>query len=212
MKFTLLLITLALLVMNAPAQPAKVDGKKNNVLGPADSSMIEKIKTPKGMLVISNEAGNYFSFEIKGKEISSLPGGLMRFSVDGKYLEMMQHDKTPFVKETDKISLTELEILELHRKWYSDQIEKTFGAKLQVETIPLKIMMEKDVLKWSFPMPPEAGYKHLKRQAYISIVKGDQILMLNSAWTTEIVEYKEISQLLWDTLTTLKVSDKPIRN
>ena len=36
--------------------------------------------------------------------------------------------------------------------------------------------------------------------------------MLNSAWTTEIVEYKEVSQLLWDTMRSLKLSEKPIGN
>jgi len=36
--------------------------------------------------------------------------------------------------------------------------------------------------------------------------------MPNSAWTTEIAEYMEVSQLLWDTMRSLKLSEKPIGN
>ena len=209
MKFLLLLTTIALFGICTLAQPATADANKIKVTAVADLPVFEKTKTAKGMLVVSNEPGNYFSMEIRGKKIGELPGGPLRFSVDGKYLEIMTHEKAPFVAAANKKDLTELEILEWHRQWYSDQIEKTFGVKLQVESVPLKLYGDKDVLKWSFPMPPEAGYKHLKRQVYISIVKGDRVLMLNSAWTTDVVELKEINQLLWDTMTTLKTSHNP---
>ena len=210
MKTLLLLIIFALLGVFAFAQPAVVDGDKIKVIAAVDAPVYEKIKTAKGLLVVSNEPGNFFSMEIRGKKIGSLPGAPLRFQVDGKYLEIMTHEKAPFVQAANKSDLTDLEILEWHRQWYSDQIEKTFGAKLQVESVPLKLFGNNDVLKWSFPMPPEAGYKHLKRQIYLSIVKGDRILLLNSAWTTDIVELKVINQLLWDTMRTLKFSDKPI--
>ena len=206
----LLLIIFAFFGITTFAQPKTVDSKKIMVTAPAESPVYEKIKTAKGMLVISNEPGNYFSIEIKGKNVSPLAGAPLRFQVDGKYLEITLHDKGPFVSAANKSSLTDLEMLEAHRRWYSEQIEKTFGVKLQVESSPLKLFGDKDVLAWSFPMPPEAGYRHLKRQVYRSFVKGDQILLLNSAWTDEIVELKVIHQLLSDTLRTLKVSDKPI--
>ena len=212
MKFILLVAAIALLGTNVFAQPATVEGNKIKVATAADAPPIEKLKTAKGLLVISNEPGNVFSFEIRGKKISSLPGGPLRFSVDGKYLELFQHDKAPFVAAANKKDLTELAVLEWHRQWYSDQIAKTFGVKLDIESIPLKIKGDKDVLKWSFPMPPEAGYKNLKRQAYLSIVHGDKILMFNSVWTTEVVEYKEISQLLWNTMTTLVDTNESISN
>jgi len=212
MKHLLLLLTVALLAVTTLAQPATNDSKTTKVTTAADRPVFEKIKTGKGMVVVSNEPGNSFSIEIKGKKVGTLPGGPLRFQVDGKYLEIMLQDKAPFITAANKSGLTDIEILEWHRQWYSDQIEKTFGAKLNVESLPLKLFGDKDVLKWSFPMPPEAGYKNLKRQAYLSIVKGDQILMLNSAWTTEIVEYKEVSQLLWDTMRSLKLSEKPIGN
>jgi hypothetical protein len=212
MKTLLLLFTFAFMGIGAFAQPATVDSKKIKVIGPADVPIYEKVKTEKGMRVISNEPGNYFSVELRGKHVSSLPGAPLRFQVDGKYLEIITHEKAPFVKAANKSGLTDLEILEWHRQWYSDQIEKTFGAKLQVESAPLKLFGDKDVLAWSFPMPPEAGYKTLKRQVYRSFVKGDHILLLNSAWTTDIAELKEINQLLWDTLRTLKFSDKPVAN
>ena len=207
----LLLIILAFCGITAFAQPKTVDSKKIMVTAVAEPPVIEKIKTANGMLVISNEPGNYFSIEIKGKNVSSLPGAPLRFRVDGKYLEITLHDKAPFSSKTDKIPLTDLEVLEAHRQWYSDQIEKTFGVKLRVESSPLKLFDDRDVLAWSFPMPSEAGYKHLKRQVYRSFVNGDQVLLLNSAWTDEVAELKVINQLLWDTLRTLKVSDKPIR-
>jgi hypothetical protein len=212
MKFILLLTAIALFSINAFAQPATVEGTKMKVVSVAEAQAIAKIKTSKGLLVISNEPGNVFSFEIRGKKISSLPGGPLRFSVDGKYLELFQHDKAPFVAAANKKDLTELEILEWHRQWYLDQVAKTFNTKLDVESIPLKIKGDKDVLKWSFPMPPDAGYKNLKRQSYLSIVQGDKILMFNSAWTTEIVEYKEISQLLWNTMTSLVDANESISN
>jgi len=192
------------------AQPKTVDSKNVMVTTAAESPVFEKLRTAKGMLVISNEPGNYFSIEIKGKNVSPLTGAPLRFQVDGKYLEITLHDKAPFSRKMDKIPLSDLEVLETHRQWYSDQIEKTFGVKLQVESSPLKLFGDKDVLAWSFPMPPEAGYKHLKRQVYRSFVKGNQILLLNSALTDEVAELQVINQLLWDTLRTLKVSDKPI--
>src|SRR5688572_8868486 len=190
MKYLFPLIVFALFVTAAVAQPDTVDSKKIKVIASAGASVHEKIKTANGILIISNEPGNYFSIEIKGKKISSLPGAPLRFQVDGKYLEIMTHEKAPFVKAANKSGLTDLEILDRHRQWYSEQIEKAFGAKLQVESAPLKLFGDKDVLAWSFPMPPEAGYKTLKRQVYRSSVKGDHILLLNSAWTTDIVELK----------------------
>src|SRR5687767_16011998 len=118
MKSLLLLLTVAFIGTSAFAQPASVDGKKIKVISAAEAPVYENIKTAKGIRVVSNDPGNYFSIEIPGKKIGMLPGAPLRFQVDGKYLEIMTHVKAPFVKAANKRGLTDLEILEWHRQWY----------------------------------------------------------------------------------------------
>src|SRR5215210_397506 len=98
---------------------------------PQQSTMV---KTAKGVLVFWNEPGNNFTFEIKGRKIGPLPGGQLRFQVDGQYLEIKTLEKAAFLKEINKSGLTDKELLDAYRQWETDYIGQTLGAKLNVET------------------------------------------------------------------------------
>ena len=64
-------------------------------------------------------------------------------------------------------------------------------------------------LSWNYDMPLIDAKQTARRQLYLSVVKGDRVLALNTVVEKD-GEEKALQQLLIDTMTTLKPSDKPL--
>src|SRR5688500_9610296 len=79
------------------------------------------IKTAKGILVVWNEPGNYFTIEIKGKQIAPMEQPMM-FQVDGKFFQIQTAAKKQFLKGSNDKKLDDKTILAAHRDWERDYI------------------------------------------------------------------------------------------
>ncbi|MEO6333811.1 MAG: hypothetical protein ABIO91_02415 [Pyrinomonadaceae bacterium] len=166
------------------------------------------IKSAKGILVVWNEPGNYFSIEIRGKTI--LPGQQrMMFQVDGRFFQIQTVDKKAFLKNLNNKTLDDKAILAAHREWERDYISGALKRELRVESEWLKLPGGQDILAWSYAMPKVADRQTVMRQLYLAVVKRDHVLLLNTALANE-TEAKDAKDLLFQTLITLKPSDKPL--
>ena len=166
------------------------------------------IKSKDGILVVWNEPGNYFTIEIKGKEIKPMQQPMM-FKVDGKFFQIQTAAKKLFLKNPDDKTLDDKAVLSAHRDWERDYIADVLKRELKVESEWLKLPAGKDVLAWSYEMPKVADAQTARKQFYLAVVKRDHVLLLNSALTADDNE-KEIKELLMRTLLTLKPTDKPL--
>ena len=170
-----------------------------------DSGMI---KTAKGILIVWNEPGNYFTIEIKSEKITPFEEP-MRFQVDGKFLQIVTTEKKSFLKNPNDKTLDDKAILAAHRDWERDYIAGVLKTELKVDSEAIKLPGGQDALGWSYKMPKVADAQSAKRQLYVTVVKRDHVLVLNSALTDEGAA-RETKELLLQTLLTLKPSDKPL--
>jgi len=160
------------------------------------------IKSANGVLVVWNEPGNYFTIEIKGKDIK--PSQQERlFKVDGRFFQIQTVEKKAFLKPTDK-SLDDKAILAAHRDWEKEYISGVIKHELKVDSEWLKLPDDRDILVWSYDMPKTA-----LKQFYVAVVKRDHVLLLNTALEKE-GEAQASKDFLLQTLSTLKSSDKPL--
>ena len=160
------------------------------------------IKSANGVLVVWNEPGNYFTIEIKGKDIK--PSQQERlFKVDGRFFQIQTVEKKAFLKLTDK-SLDDKAILAAHRDWEKEYISGVIKHELKVDSEWLKPPDDRDILVWSYDMPKTA-----LKQFYVAVVKRDHVLLLNTALEKE-GEAQASKDFLLQTLSTLKSSDKPL--
>ncbi len=166
------------------------------------------IKSAKGILVVWNEPGNYFTIEISGKKI--LPGQQqMLFQVDGKFFQILTVDKKAFLKNLNDKTLDDKAILAAHRDWERDYISGVLKRELKIKSEWLKLPGGQDILAWSYDMPKVTDRQTAMRQLYLAVVKRDHVLLLNTALENE-AEAKAGKDLLFQTLITLKPSDKPL--
>jgi hypothetical protein len=166
------------------------------------------IKTKNGILIVSNEPGNYFTIEIKGREITPMEQPMM-FQVDGKFFQIQTAEKKLFLKNPGDKTLDDKAVLSAHRDWERDYIAGVIKRELKVESEWSKLPGGKDVLAWSYDMPKVADAQTAKKQFYLAVVKRNHVLLLNSALTGDDNE-KAIKELLLQTLLTLKPTDKPL--
>jgi len=160
------------------------------------------IKSANGVLVVWNEPRNYFTIEIKGKDIK--PSQQERlFKVDGRFFQIQSVEKKAFLKPTDK-SLDDKAILAAHRDWEKEYISGVIKHELKVDSEWLKLPDDRDILVWSYDMPKTA-----LKQFYVAVVKRDHVLLLNTALEKE-GEAQASKDFLLQTLSTLKSSDKPL--
>jgi len=160
------------------------------------------IKSANGVLVVWNEPGNYFTIEIKGRDIK--PSQQERlFKVDGRFFQIQTVEKKAFLKLTDK-SLDDKAILAAHRDWEKEYISGVIKHELKVDSEWLKLPDDRDILVWSYDMPKTA-----LKQFYVAVVKRDHVLLLNTALEKE-GEAEASKDFLLQTLSTLKSSDKPL--
>jgi len=167
------------------------------------------IKTAKGVLLVWNEPGNYYTIEIKGNKIVPAEQPLL-FQVDGMFFQIQTVAKNDFLKGKDDKRLDDKAILAAHRDWEGDYLSGLLKKKLQIDSEWLKLVNGNDALAWTYDMPkamvPDGS---AKKQLYLAVVKCDHVLLLNSALTSND-DVKAIHQLLIDTMNTLKSSDKPV--
>jgi hypothetical protein len=166
------------------------------------------IKTDKGILIVWNEAKNNYTLEIKGNEIRPVPGERIMFFVDHKFLQLLTIAKNDILRDVQKRDLDDRATLSAHRDWESQSLGKTFQETLKVDSSWLKLPNGTEALLWGFEMPAKVK-GDAKKQVYLAVSKGEYILLLNSVVTDKIDEMA-VRNLLTDTMTSLKTSEKPI--
>ena len=167
------------------------------------------IKTADGVLVVSNEPGSFYTLEIKGKSIKPIPDRPFWFTVDGKFLQVVNAEKAQFLKDAADKRLDDKAILSAHRKWESDYISETLGAKLNINSEWLKLSNGMTAIAWNYDMPHVADKQTAKRQLYLIVVKGDRVIGLNTV-VEEDGQDKILQQFLIDTMNTFKPRDAPL--
>jgi len=167
------------------------------------------IRTANGYLVVWNEPGNYYTIEIRGRDIKPIPDHQLWFTIDGKFFQIVTPSTSEFVKAAAGAKIDDRQVLTAHRDWESDYISQTLRAKFKVDSTWQKLANGTDALAWSFDMPKVAEKQTAKRQLYLAVVKGDHVLALNTVVETD-GEENALWQLLTDTMNRLKPSDKPL--
>src|ERR1035437_9482225 len=120
--------------------------------GPVSAQTDEEggmIKTAKGVLVVWNEPGNYYTIEIKGEKILPASQPLL-FQVDGTFFQIQTVEKKAFLKDPNDNMLDGKAILSAHRDWEGDYISKVIGKTLKIDSEWIKLSNNIDALAWSY--------------------------------------------------------------
>jgi hypothetical protein len=167
------------------------------------------IKTVEGLLFVWNLKGLHFTLAIKGKEIKPLndPDHIF-FNVDGRVLQIQLASIKDFAPDAKQKKLDDRIILAAHRDWESNYIGGLLKSKLTVQTFNAKLSNGSAALMWQYDMP-EGINAGAKKQLYVTAVKNDFVLMLNSEATTAISD-ADGRRFLMDTIATFKPSPTPI--
>lgn len=194
MKFilTLLFIFSPLLCSNAPAQD------KEDLRSGA-------IKTSCGYLLVWNETGNYYTLQVTGADVRQTSTEQIQFSVDGAFLQVVTPEIKNFLKDRQKLDTKA--ILTAHRDWEANFLNEQYKEKVKVESFPQKLANGEEALLWQIDVPKSAK-SNVKKQTYLTLVKGERIFMLGSIVTDNFSE-KASHRLLLLTALGLKTSDKP---
>jgi hypothetical protein len=170
---------------------------------------ITAIKTAKGIVLVCNQPGTYFTLDINGTSIKPLDNTEhLFFDVDGTILQMHTASITEFKvggadKTTDAMS-----ILIAHRDWEVEYFEGAFGKKLKVHSSSLKLENGIEALKWEYEMP-EGVNADAKTQMFLTIVLGKYVVVLNGVVRIGNKE-DEVERLLKASIESLQVMSKPI--
>lgn len=166
------------------------------------------IKTNTGILLVWNEKDNYYTLEINGKEVQQTSNERIFFAVDGKFLQVLTVTKKSFLDKSKK-QPDEKSVLEAHRDWEINYLQDTYKDKnLKVESSWQKLSNGKEALLWQYETPLTAG-GNIKKQMYLTVVKGDHVFMLNSG-TTDKIDETAIRAMLIGVMSTLQPNEKPI--
>ena len=167
------------------------------------------IKTDEGLLFVWNLNGLYFTLAIKGKEVKPIndPDHIF-FNVDGRILQIQLASIKDFAPDAKQKKLDDKLILAAHRDWEANFIEGLLKSKLRVQTFNAKLSNGGAALMWQYDMP-EGMNAEWKKQLYVTAVKKDHVLMLNSTATAAISD-ADGRKFLMDTIATFKPSTTPI--
>ena len=167
------------------------------------------ITTVEGVLFVWNLHGLYFTLAIKGKEVKPLndPDHIF-FNVDGRILQIQLASIKDFAPDAKQKKLDDRSILAAHRNWESNYIEGLLKSKLTVQTFNAKLSNGSAALMWQYDMPKVMNAE-AKKQLYVTAVKNDYVLMLNSEATAAIPD-ADGRKFLMDTIATFKPSPTPI--
>lgn len=167
------------------------------------------IRTKSGFMVVWNEPKSNFTVEIRGKDLERVENKNLAFLIDGKFLQIVSAFKSEFLPPDRKSEkFNESKILTTHRDWEGDYLGKALNEKLSIESDELKLKNDKTALIWSFTVPKSAGGS-VKKQIFLTVDKGESLLVLNGAVTRETSE-ELVRRFLIDTANTLRVYEKPL--
>jgi hypothetical protein len=166
------------------------------------------INTRAGLLLVSNDPDNWYTLEIKGSDVRPTSTKPKVFNVDGMFLQVVTAKISKFLGEQEKRAADEKTILQAHRDWEAKYAQGNYQEKLVIESSVRKLDNGKDALLWKYNVP-EGTRTNVKKQIYLTVVKGDYVLMLGGIVTGDIKEQASL-KLLLTTISSLKVSDKPI--
>ncbi len=181
----------------------------SNALARQDKFAGEIIRTKAGVLLVCNEPNNYYTLEIKGGTILPAFTEPTVFIVDDKLLQILTTPIRSFI--LDEVSLKQADekfILTAYKDREVRQIEAGLNEQLNVESSWRKLSNGMEALLWEYDV--RAGpRRNVKKNIYMSVVKGDFILTLSAPVRAKDNE-AGVRQMLIETLSTLKPSDKPI--
>ncbi len=167
------------------------------------------IKTDDGILFVWNVRELHFTLTIKGKEIRPLndPEHIF-FMVDGKTLQIQVASIREFAPDVKEKKLNDKTILAAHRDWESKFLEGLLKNKLEPQSFNAKLSNGGDALLWQFNMP-EGTKADAKSELYVTVVRNDYVVMLNSEATATVAE-ETARKFLLETMATLKISPTSI--
>jgi hypothetical protein len=171
---------------------------------------INAIKTADGFVLVWNQPDVHFTLAIKGKDVHPLNSTEhVFFNVDGVVFQVQTVALSEFMEGAQKKRPDNSSILTAHRDWESRFIESSLlGKKLNVRTSPQKLSDGSEALLWKFDMP-EGMNSDAREQIYLTVVRGDHVILLNGVVEGATAESK-VEKFLLDTIATLKVSPEPI--
>ncbi len=167
------------------------------------------IKTDDGMLFVWNFNELHLTLGVKGKEIKQVdvPDRIF-LAVDGKTLQIQTAEIRVFAPDAREKKLDDKALLAAHREWESKYIGELLKSKLTLKSFSVNMSALGPASLWEFDMP-EGMNAEVKTEVYVTVVRGDYVLMLNCEATTTTPE-AEVRKFLLDTIATLKTSSEPI--
>lgn len=167
------------------------------------------IKTDDGMLFVWNINELHLTLGVKGKDIKRANESDHIFlTVDGKPLQIQTAEIRNFAPNGREKKLDDKAVLAAHREWESKYIGELLKSKLTLQSFSVNMSALGPASLWEFDMP-EGMSTEVKTQVYVTLVRGDYVLMLNCEATTTTPEV-EVRKFLLDTIATLKTSSEPI--
>ena len=167
------------------------------------------IKTDDGMLFVWNIQKLHLTVDIKGKDIKRVndPDHIF-LDVDGKILQLQAAEIRQFAPDAKDKKLDDKAVLAAHREWESKYLEGLLKSKLSLRSFSVNMSALGPASLWAFDMPSGMSTE-VKTQVYVTVARGDYVVMLNSEATNTTSEV-EIRKFLLDTMATLKISAEPI--
>jgi hypothetical protein len=185
----------------APATPSSISAQ--------DESPISAIKTLDGYLLVWNRPDLHFTVLIKGKDIKPLNDTEhVFFNVDGMVVQVQLALVNEFAPDAKARRLDDKAILAAHRDWESKFLEGLLSSKLKLQSFNAKLSAGGEASLWQFDMP-EGMNADTRKQLYLTVVRGEYVVLLNAAAITSISE-ETARKFLLDTMATLKISPTPI--
>lgn len=175
------------------------------------SDTIGAIQSAGGYLLVWNESSVHFTLEVNGKAVLPLrspgPNGQAFFEVDGVALQIQLVALSEFLGKARPPKRDDRSILMAHRDWELSFIEPNpFAAKPSVKSVPQRLNSGGEALLWACAVP-NSGVT--KEHLYLTMVNGTQVMLLRGL-VDEKTSESVVRKLLVDTLSTLKVSSRPI--
>jgi hypothetical protein len=161
------------------------------------------------MLFVWNIHELHFTLAVKGKDIKPAndPDHIF-LTVDGKPLQIQAAAIREFAPNAKEKKLDDKAVLAAHRDWESKYIEGLLKSKLTLHSFSVNMSALGPASLWEYDMP-EGMNIEAKTEVYVTVVRGDFVLMLNCEATTTTPEV-EVRKFLLDTMATLKISSDPI--
>ena len=202
-------LTVSICLTENAAKAASRTGDQVTEGAPQQEDGWATITTKDGILFVWNVRGLYFSLSLKGKQIKPLedPDHIL-FNVDGRILQIQVAAINNFAPDARQKKLEDKSILVAHRDWEARFIEGLLKSKVTLQTFNAKLSNGNQALMWQFDMP-EVLNAAAKKQLYLTVVRDDHVLMLNSEATATTSD-ADGRKFLLDTIATFMPSSTPI--